>query len=757
MPLLVLAFCVGAASVQLLPTLPPPAVLLLPATAALLVWRRHAVIAALVAGFVWTVLTAAARLSGDWPCARDRERIDLTGVVAAPPTLREGRVDFDLQPALPLMPGQGGAKLRLSWYQPTRTPLPGQRWRMTVLLRCRNGMSNAGAPDRELDLLRQGIAATGYLVSGTAPVLLADEPWRFPVQRLRARMASDIAAVLPSRASAAVLQGLSVGVRGSVPEALWEAFAATGTAHLMAISGLHVTGCALLALLLLRAAWRLPGIGQLRARVALEMAVVVIVTSAYAALAGGSLPTLRTLAMVGIVAWQRVLRRALPVHATFALGALILVAADPFAMTSPGFWLSFVATAVLLAMVEAGPGWHARLAAFLRTQAAIFVLLAPVLAATFGRLSLIAPLVNAAAIPVFTFVLLPSVLFATGSALLAPDVAVCIWRVLGAALDATWPWLQAAGRLPGATWSPAAQPLPLLLAALMLAFGSLLAPMRGLRIAAAAVLLGLVLGRSERPASYAWKLTVLDVGQGLAAVVQTRRHALVFDTGPRWRTGPAAARVSLLPWLRAAGIRTIDRMIISHADIDHSGGTSLLRDSLQVMQIMAGPGATSAGTTAVCERGVRWRWDGVDFRVLHPAAGANGSDNDSSCALMVAGRGGSALLLADPESEAETSLLSQALASDVVLLPHHGSRTSSSQRLVAAVRARLGIVSAGLGNRWGMPDATVVARWRAAGTSVLNTADTGAVTVRFGMRSSAIEVRAQRLETRRWWHRKPPA
>jgi competence protein ComEC len=752
MPWLVLAFCAGATVVHFLAVLPTLVGLLAIAMAGILVWRRWPVIAAMLFGLAWTAFGARQIVADDWPCTRDREVIDLLGVVTAPATMREGWVEFDLRV---LDPAGSGAprQLRLSWYEADAVPLPGQQWRMTARLRCRNGFSNPGTPDRELELLRQRLGATGYIVSGTKPMLLADRPWQYPVQRLRARIATDIGASQSSRASAAVLQGLSVGVRGNVPDKLWEAFAATGIAHLVAISGMHVTGCALFALLLLRSAWKLrPGIPRSR-RIEIEMAVVVAVTAGYAMLAGASLPTLRTLVMVTMVAWQRVLRRATPVHLTLALAALLLVAADPLAVTSSGFWLSFVATAVLLALIDAGPGWLGRLSTFLRAQAAILLLLTPVLAIAFGRLSLIAPLANAIAVPVFSFVLLPFILLATALAALSPGSASVIWQALAGFLDSSWPWLIAAGRLELATWWPAAQPVALVVATAAAGFAALLIPMRGLRAAAAVMLMAIVLGRAGRPAEAAWALTALDVGQGLAVVVETHDHVLVFDTGPRWRSGSAAARVSLIPWLRARGIRRIDRLVLSHDDSDHTGGTGALLDSLPVTDLIVGPRVRVPVHSRICRRGEHWRWDGIEFRVLHPAIETLGSDNDNSCVLHIAGAGGSALLLADPEADAEEELLSLPLTADVVLVPHHGSRTSSGPRLVAAVGARMGIVSNGFGNRWNLPDSGVIARWRAAGTTVLNTADVGAVTVHFAPLPGGIEIQAHRLESRRWWRR----
>ena len=749
----VAAFCAGSAAVQFLPVLPGTSCLLLLAGAGALSWTWKPAVAALLLGLAWTAFGAHQALAGDWPCTRDREAVDLEGLVTAPAMVRDGRVDFDVRVSGPPA-GEAALRLRLSWYETSIIPLPGQSWRMSVRLRCRNGFSNPGAPDRELELLRQGIGGTGYVTTGATPQLIADLPWRYPVQRLRARIASDIGASPISGATAAVLQGLSVGVRGNVPEDLWDAFAATGVAHLMAISGLHVTGCALFALLLVRMAWRFSPPSPRGRRVGAEMAIIVAVTAAYALLAGASLPTLRTLVMVVIVAMQRVLRRPARMSQTLALAALLLVAADPLAVSSSGFWLSFAATAALLALVE-GPaqGWLGNATSFLRAQGAILWVLTPVMIVAFGRFSLIAPLANAIAIPVFSLLLLPAILLGTILAALSPGLADGIWQALAAALDAAWPWFIAAGRLTFAIWWPAAQPLALVAIAGAAAFAALLLPVRGLRAAAFVMLIALAFGGGGRPADGGWTLTVLDVGQGLAAVAQTRDHMLVFDTGPRWRSGSAAARVSLLPWLRARGIRRIDRLVLSHDDSDHTGGGRALRDAMPVGHVMAGPRVRLQPPPATCHRGESWRWDGVEFSVLHPGRGTLGSDNDDSCVLRVAGAGGSALMLADPENAAEQELLLQPLASDIVLVPHHGSRTSSGPQFVAAIGARLGIVSAGFGNRWNLPDAGVVARWQTAGTTVLTTADAGAITVQFAADRAGYQFTTERQESRRWWRR----
>lgn len=740
-----LAFCAGAATVFSLPALPSGAFLCLTGAVGLL--SRRPLVAASCLGLAWTGWLAAGLLAERWPCDRDREEVTLTGIIAAPATRRHERVDFDLAVLESTASAPVPHRVRLTWYEATTAPLPGQRWRMTVRLRCPRGMANPGAADRELDLLRQRIGATGYVVQQLPVQLLRDAAAERPIERLRARIVGSIAAALPPGPSVAVLQGLSVGARGNVPEALWDAFAVTGIAHLMAISGLHVTGCAMAVLLLLRWSWRLPWMSRLPARVGGELAIVVAATAGYALLAGASAPALRTLVMVAIVAALRALRRSLPLHQVLALAALLMVGADPLALTSAGFWLSFVATAALLTLLVEGGGWRARLALFVRGQAAVTALLTPVLAVAFGRLSLIAPLANAVAIPVFSFMILPAVLLGTVLDASWPGAATELWRALAAALDRCWPWLTAIAAWPLASWAPAAQPAPLMAAACLVTLAALLLPLRGLRAAAASLLFAIICGMAARPAHGAWTLTIVDVGQGLAVVAETRNRVLVFDTGPRWRSGGAAARISLLPYLQARGIRRIDRLIVSHDDMDHAGGAGQLRAAFPVKHPPAVDG---------CRRGERWHWDGVEFHVLHPPAGMEGSDNDRSCALSIRGAGGAALLLADPESRGEQALLAMPLAADVVLLPHHGSRTSSSPQLVVATAARLGIASAGFGNRWGMPAAEVVGRWRRGGTTVLQTADTGAIHVRFSDRSRAIEVTTERSSSARWWRYPAP-
>ena len=247
---------------------------------------------------------------------------------------------------------------------------------------------------------------------------------------------------------------------------------------------------------------------------------------------------------------------------------------------------------------------------------------------------------------------------------------------------------------------------------------------------------------------------MLDVGQGLAIVVRTQAHVLVYDAGPAFPTGRDAGELAVLPYLRYYGVRQLDALVISHGDLDHRGGADSVLGGVPVAQVLAGPSVGPlAQARTPCRRGQRWRWDGVQFEMLHPAPSARASDNDSSCVLRIHSTAGSVLLAGDVEAGAESQIVNNGLSrATVVAVPHHGSRTSSTARFVDAAHPTLALVSAGYRNRWGLPRREVVERWRAAGARVFTTADSGAIEIAFiaGRPPLAREYRQTR---RRYWHR----
>jgi competence protein ComEC len=259
-----------------------------------------------------------------------------------------------------------------------------------------------------------------------------------------------------------------------------------------------------------------------------------------------------------------------------------------------------------------------------------------------------------------------------------------------------------------------------------------------------------------RPATPAFgdaRLIVLDVGQGLAAVVQTQSHVLVYDAGPAFRSGRDTGELVVVPYLYSQGHRSIDALMISHGDLDHQGGMRSILESMPVDRLIVGlsVAATNLHPAEICQRGSHWVWDGVRFEILHPADTAYAKDNDSSCVLRVEANGMSALLAGDIQEEAEVALIDRQLERvSVVVVPHHGSRTSSTPRFVAATAPRFAIFSAGYRNRWGFPKEDVVGRWTTEGAQALSTIDGGAISIELNGTASP-EAREFRFEHRHYW------
>jgi competence protein ComEC len=756
MPFVSLAFLAGAALVLAAPRLPSAASLVALAVVALAaasVGTR--VLAAAVAGILVVGWHGHRALGDDWPCERDGEAVVLTGSVVSPAEAQPGRVDFELAPDQSARTLGVPRRIRVAWYEPDAIPRPGETWRLALRLRCRNGFANPGGFERELDLLRRGFGATAHVLAEPPPRRVADEPWSAPVQRARGWIGERIGAAAGGTRSAAVLQGLSVGLRGSIDPRLRQAFVDSGTAHLIAISGTHVTAFAVVVLWLSRRAYGWMATPSLSARwPAWQAGLVLAMTGTYGLLAGASLPTVRTVGMVACALLLRVLRRHAGAVDVLASCALVLAAGDPLGVTSAGFWLSFAAVAALIGLLDTPAGPGAALRRFARAQAAVSFVLMPVLVAAFGGIPLLGPLANAVAIPVFSFILLPATLFGTVLLATAPRLAEAFWGGLAVQLDRCWPWLERLSSLPGAVLRPPASPAWLLSAALVVSLAAVAIPSRILRWLAAVLLAVLVARPGTAPARGGFELVLLDVGQGLAAVVRTARRTLVFDTGPRWRSGGAAAALTLVPYLRSAGVVTVDTVVVSHADADHAGGLPTLAEAFRPRWVIGDPGgAGPADEPCVAER--RWSWDGVDFEILHPPAAGRWSGNDGSCALKVTGVNGSVLLLADPEGPAERAMLGRTgVGADAVLVPHHGSRSSSSPEFVGATGAAWALVSSGFGNRWGMPRPEVVARWREAGAAVLDTAQDGALRLQVGPEWPVPRLEAWRRADPHWWRRR---
>jgi len=799
---LLVAWCAGIAWVQTLEALPRPAAWpWLAALGALAAARRcafaqgawagrvapaFALAGATLAGLAYAAWRAEMRLADALPPAWEGEDIAIVGVVDGLPRTAERGVRFAFAVERVLTAGASvPRRVSLAWIvqfpdadrgvvvPPIRA---GERWALTVRLQRPHGLANPGGFDLEAWLLEQGLRATGYvrLDEGNRRVdAFAGRPID-RVHRAREAIRARVHAALPGAAYAGVLVALAIGDQSGIDERLWTVFNRTGTGHLVSVSGLHVTVFALLAggvaYALLRRSARLTCIVPAR-----KLAAVagLAASAAYVLLAGAEVPAQRTLCMLAVATAGLWLGRpGSGVRVWLSALAAVLVA-DPWAVLGPGFWLSFLAVGLLLyvgngrAGARAPPDRAARLGRTLReaarAQAAITLGLVPLSLALFGQVSVVGPLANALAIPAVSYAIVPAALVA---ALLPPVPA---WPLAHAMLAALMQALEPLAAAPGAAWAQH-RPLPHALAFGALGVALALAP-RGVpgRALGAAMLLPLVLAVPARPPPGSFRLTVLDVGQGTAAIVETHAHTLLYDAGPRWHASADAGGRVVVPVLRARGVRELAAMVVSHRDLDHAGGAPSVLDQVPVAEVLSSlddaheivARQRARASARRCEQGQRWRWDGVDFAILFPEPrhydDPQRKPNDLSCVLRVDGAGGSALLAGDIEAVSELALVLDAslrLAADVLLAPHHGSRTSSTPRFVAAVAPRHVVFTAGHRNRFGHPRPDVVARYERAGAAPWRTDRSGALTFDVTPGGPG-PPRSERERAPRYWHQPP--
>lgn len=743
---LCLTVTAGAIALLALPAVPGTPWLLAAALPALVPWRGRRWVAPLCLGFVLTAWDADRRLEDRWPVARDGETVTLTGAVADLPQARgAGRsasVRFLFEPQRGSSPAPP-RRIRVAWYDTRAVVGGGECWRLTLKLRAPHGSASPGAFDYERWLFMSGIGATGVVQAadpcGTAP----GHAWL----RLRAGLRHRLDGWLRDTPGQGLVDGLVLGDRARLTPHDWDTFRATGTSHLMAVSGLHLGLVVGAAYFLLRWLWVLwPGLALRLPAQKAALVGSVAVGAVYAALSGFAVPALRSAIMLAAAALALLLGGARSLPRALALAWLVIVLADPAALLGASLWLSFGAVALIAWLVGGRVAGGSRLRAVLWLQLGLSVGLVPLTLWFFGGASWVSPLANLFVIPA-AGLLLPLLMLAVALAFVVPAAGVpalqamsWAWWALYRALE----WLAAS--TPHVWLALAPHPFILLLAGLG---GVLLLAPRGLplRPLAFACLLPLVLPRSLAPPPGHFRLAVLDVGEGLATVVRTQRHVLLFDAGPAFPSGLDMGEAVVVPYLRAQGVRRLDVMMISHLDMDHRGGAEAVRTAMPIARTLGAFG------TSPCVEGQHWGWDGVVFEILNPPADLPGSRNDRACVLRVSAGAAVALLPADIEARAETRLVethAAALRAQVLVAPHHGSRTSSTPAFVAAVRPEVVIYPAGWENPFHFPRPEVVARYTAVWAHQLQTGVLGTLEVELGPEGVG-PLRAWRLERQRIW------
>ena len=685
--------------------------------------------------------------------------------------------------------------VRLGWFKyyydksskPTQMINAGETWQLNVRLKRPSGFMNPAGFDYEKWLFTQRIIATGYVrkysklkgsklkdskqkyaknkiaIATTDKVnqRLAESAW-WSVDRWRQNIHQYIQESVKDKASAAVLSALLVAVRSELSDEQWQLLQESGTSHLVAISGLHIAVVAGFAFFPVMLLWRL--FPRLNERIPLRVAgavVGVVFALIYALLAGFTLPTQRALLMVTIAMWGLVSRQNYHASSILALAIVAVLLLDPLATMTVSFWLSFLAVTLILIFVKRqirNPRWMA-----VKLQVFLSLAMLPLTLLFFGTASLTSPLANLLAIPWVSLVVVPLSLIALLLIPFSTFLSTQLLELSAWTIDIFFKALSLLGESTLAEFSPKQIPSEILLTAFIgLLF--LLLP-RGFPARYLGILLicpslmyqFMYQSISIEEGDFSYQL--LDVGQGYASVLHTKNHHLVYDTGARLSDSFDLGKLVVGPYLKAKGIKRIDTLLVSHGDNDHRGGADYLIENFQIDAILSSEIDSFKNVKkkmSVCESGQQWQWDGVNFKILSPMKNYQGNDNNRSCVLKVWNQHNTLLLTGDIQKKVEKALLkshSNELKADVMAVPHHGSKTSSTDAFIKAVSPNIALVSAGYRSRFGHPKPKVLRRYEALGVRLFDTVNHGAIRLDFPDNNTEINIESYRLDKRGFWNR----
>jgi competence protein ComEC len=750
-----------------------------------------AAISGLALGGAWAANVGAQRVANGWPAAMEGKDMTATGYVATMPMLGTAsqRVLFVIE-SNDADPELNGKTLALSWYYGSFALQPAQRYRMTFRAKQRHGGMNPQGFDYELWLVSRGIAATGYIRA--TPIDLNTQshvflPW---VERARNHIRERLYTAASTPEAARWAAALALGDQRSLNDADWQRYNATGTGHLLAVSGTHITLMGALLAWLAGRWWAAKPQRLLRLPVqTLRLNVMLGSSAAYALLAGWALPAQRTVLMLAVAWWALRLMARPAVWHVMASSAAVALAFDPMAVIAPSFWLSYGAVAVLIAvelgalksvrndeptpetLAAAPTAWQLRWETFkhaAHSQLLLTLALIPLGAVFFNQISVVSPLANAVAIPVMGWVSTPIALLAAALALVWGGMAAALMQALLAVQQGIDAVLDGLLAFPYAqVFVPTAPPwwaLFGMVCALACVFSN-----RVWRWAAAGGVVAYVAGAFFLAAQpkLGWQVVFLDVGQGMAVAVHSQGKTLLFDVGPRYSADSDGAARVIVPYLRAVGVTTLDHVVVSHGDDDHTGGARSLMARMPVGQWWHSLSPVNPLLAALpasrlpCQADQTLAWAGLTLQLLHPQAGINYNDhktNAVSCVLRVSDGLRSVLLAADIEAAQETQLLVKygaALASSVLLAPHHGSKTSSTEGFLRAVSPQHVVMQNGYHNRYGHPHPSVSQRYADLGITQWRSDLDGAVIL--DVQPDSLRVQSWRVHAKRYWHTVLPA
>ena len=717
-------------------------------------FRLAGMVFACAAGVLYGGWSQHERYNNWLPEGLASQNVRLIGRVSNLPASKEGRARFHLSGTIENLQGESQPVRRtvsLSWFDAPDIQ-PNELWQLCARLKPPHGFASPGASDYETVLLRQNIAATGYVREcEDVRNQLITSASGYSLLSLRNQLSLWLGERLPERGGGMVRALLLGDTRGMAPEG-WTLFRRTGTVHLLVISGLHISLMALFGWWVVRllilagvvSTYRIP-LPTLAAGAGIVMALF------YGALAGFGLPVQRALIMLGSGVVALNLGFRLPLLTVYLLALCFVLILEPLAVTAYGFWLSFLAVAVLLYVFSYRKGTR-KVSRLLWAQWVVALGLAPVLASMHQPVSWLSPLVNLMSVPLIGTVLIPLMFVGLGISIVWEGGGIGLLTLVVKILEL---WQQGLQWIVETVPAGFSAPVPSVLSMGTAVVGAalLFAPrVLGWQWLGILCFLPWLWPAVKKLDEGEVEVAVLDVGQGLAVVVRTRDHTLVYDTGDRFSPHFTAAESVILPYLQQAGWLQPDRVLVSHSDRDHIGGLDVLKAAFPKAEFEAPDGSSDS----YCQAGWQWHWNGVDFVSLGAGqAFENLPVNDRSCVLKVCTQNSCALLAGDITRRREKLLSEEygsVLKAELLIVPHHGSDTSSSGAFLSVVQPEYGAVSAGFYNRFHHPSGKVMGRYNERKVTLLNTAQTGTQTYLL-RRSGAIAVRCYRGEPGVWWRR----
>uniref|UniRef100_UPI0033654EE2 DNA internalization-related competence protein ComEC/Rec2 n=1 Tax=Candidatus Albibeggiatoa sp. nov. BB20 TaxID=3162723 RepID=UPI0033654EE2 len=722
----------------------------------------------IIFGFLWMFWNAQDILAQQLPKEIEGQQVTIQGRVVNIPTQNKFNTQFDLYATYVVYkqqyyPFQG--KVRLRWYsKPNESPQtvkPDQLWQFTVKLKRPHPPLNFNVYDYSKQLFIQRITAMGNISNAKkSPAKLLDIPRPYQLQTVRYQLIQNIHHSISTLPYAGIILAMGLGDRSLITQKQWQLFRQTGTSHLVAISGLHVSSIAFVSFILSKLFWSFLGKAALRlSAVHFATIITLFIVLAYVCLAGFSISAQRAFIMILGFLIPNLIKRNLSHSYRICLALAFVIIYDPFSTLTAGFWLSFIIVSIIIyfsQFIRAHNVEQNRLKymIFLLVNLIVFQVIIsiinyPLALYFFQQSTLLAAISsNLIMIPLTSFIILPFVLIGILVSFISPLISIYLFTAISYVFSLAFGITELMIELEQYSYiylelfNLSADNINLLTVILSIISVFILFAPRGFSIRWLGFigLLPLFFNFSfENNIKHGeFELTILDVGQNLATVIQTQNHQLMYDTANSWMS-----RSVIIPYLNAHKLSHLDLLIASHADNDHSGGVNNIAEQIPINQILTGAVEIKRIQDffniplqqnikiATCKTGQQWRWDGVYFEILHPKVGEHHyKRNNRSCVLKISGTKHSALLTGDISNHVEIALSQQQklkLNADILIAPHHGSRTSSLPSFIRAVNPKTVVFSTGYLNHYRHPHPDIVKRYQQQKIRIFNTPDTGSI------------------------------